>query len=200
MINYIGIKYNKLTVTEKLKKGYKCQCECGNFTGIKSIYEIKSGHKKSCGCLNTLRRKEKAASWKRTHNQHGTKTYNIWKNMRSRCNSPNSSGYYKYGAQGIKVCSRWSDFENFLEDMGKCPENHSIERINPEKNYEPSNCKWIPLADQRWNKTNSRLISYNGETKNLSKWAQETGIHRKTIDGRIKAGWTIAQALGYESR
>jgi hypothetical protein len=200
MNNCIGIKYNRLTVTRKLKKGYQCICNCGNETTIKSIYEIKSGHKKSCGCLNTEKRKEMAASLKRSHNQHGTKTYNIWKNMRARCNCPTSSGYYKYGGKGIKVCLRWNDFENFIEDMGSCPTNYSIERIDPAKNYEPGNCKWIPLKDQRWNKTNSRLITYNGITKNLSKWAQEIDIPRKTIDYRIKAGWTIAQALGYESR
>jgi hypothetical protein len=78
--------------------------------------------------------------------------YSVWLNMRNRCNNPNEVAYKNYGGRGIKVCDRWSDFANFLADMGERPEGHSIERINNDGNYEPSNCKWATRSEQSMNK------------------------------------------------
>ena len=72
--------------------------------------------------------------------------------MRRRCNNPNHLRFKDYGGRGIKVCKRWDLFENFLADMGRRPKGYSIERINVNGNYTPSNCKWIPKRDQSKNR------------------------------------------------
>jgi hypothetical protein len=78
----------------------------------------------------------------------------VWRGMRKRCNSPQDPAYPRYGGRGIKVCERWSSFENFLEDMGPRPPGTGIERIDNDKGYEPGNCKWATMAEQNKNKSN----------------------------------------------
>lgn len=81
-----------------------------------------------------------------------TKEYNIWRIMRQRCNNPNSKGYKYYGARGIICCERWSSYNNFIADMGRCPDGWGIERQDVNGNYEPSNCSWQPLEIQSRNR------------------------------------------------
>lgn len=106
------------------------------------------------------------------HGRSGTRTYEIWCKMRARCNNPENDKYKYYGAKGITICSRWSCFENFLEDMGEAPEKLSIHRRNNDKGYRKSNCEW---ADQT---TQSRVRSY---VKLTMKLAQE--IRKRWSDG-----------------
>lgn len=141
---------------------YLCRCDCGNEKIIPSK-SLRDGSSKSCGCLNSEIRKETCIKRNTTHGYAAkgkSLTYSTWQNMIARCHNENSSGYYKYGARGIKVCDRWRKFENFLEDMGeKENKDMSIERINPFLGYSKDNCKWIPLSDQQKNKTNSAIKS-----------------------------------------
>jgi len=166
-----GRKFKRLTVVKKIEKGgWECLCDCGNTTIAKDSHSLTSGKRKSCGCIN------------KPHGRHGEKIYKIWKNMRARCNCVKSSGYNKYGARGVKVAERWSNFLLFVEDMGEMPTpQHSIERIDPNGNYEPSNCKWIPLDEQKWNKSSSRIVEYKGIRNNLNLWAQEFGVTRESL-------------------
>ena len=78
--------------------------------------------------------------------------YCIWQSMRQRCLNPNANNYHRYGGRGITICDRWDDFNLFLEDMGERPEGYSIDRINNNGNYEPSNCKWSTTVDQNNNR------------------------------------------------
>lgn len=80
-----------------------------------------------------------------------SKTYRSWERMRERCNRPKHKSYAYYGGRGIKICERWNDFNNFLSDMGERPEGKTIDRINVNGNYEPSNCKWSTSREQRVN-------------------------------------------------
>lgn len=128
--------------------------------------------------------------------RHGyvrTKVYRTWHGMKARCYNQNNQKYPDYGGRGIKVVKRWREkFENFLEDMGEPPsKNHSIDRINNNGNYCKSNCRWATIEQQANNKRNNRIITYNGKTQTLPRWARETGIDRRTIMKRIGYGWSL---------
>lgn len=134
---------------------------------------------------------------KRTHGEsHGSRTYRIWTGMRSRCLNPTNHSYARYGGRGVTVCERWTSYEAFLADMGYAPEGHSIERVDNAGGYEPSNCRWIPMAEQARNKRNNVWITANGITRLLEDWSRETGIAVTTIWMRINArGWTPERAV-----
>jgi hypothetical protein len=139
------------------KKMVECICECGNITQL--LYQhYKSNHTKSCGCLNNERRKLLGKN-NLTHNHSNkggkikcSREYNSWLSMKSRCNYLKNKDWFNYGGRGIKVCDRWiSSFENFLQDMGNRPKGFTIDRIDPNGNYEPSNCRWADNKTQRHN-------------------------------------------------
>jgi len=127
-----------------------------------------------------------------------TKEYNAWRNMKARCYSKNDVCYYLYGERGIKVCKRWLDsFTNFTQDMGPAPTKyHSLDRIDNNRDYEPSNCKWSTASEQQRNKRNNSNYTYNGKTMCLSAWSAELGINRTTLKSRLKVyGWPIERAF-----
>ena len=125
-------------------------------------------------------------------NKKTMKEYRIWRAMKARCYAPSQTkGYYKQN--NIKVCDRWlHSFDNFYEDMGKIPGNdYSIERINVLGDYEPSNCKWILQRDQSKNRSNSIIVSYNGEQICLKELSRRVHIPYGTVYQRFKQGKEI---------
>lgn len=121
--------------------------------------------------------------------------------MKNRCLNPKSPSYPNYGGRGIKVCARWLRFEDFFADMGPRPsQQHSIEREDNDGDYEPGNCRWATRSDQMKNRRNALLITHDGITLNLVEWAERRGLHRSCISERLKLGWAVAQALGFEPR
>lgn len=124
-----------------------------------------------------------------------------WKSMKARCLRASHKDYPRYGGRGIGVCNRWiNSFENFLADMGHRPSDaHSLDRYpNKDGNYEPGNCRWATRVQQQRNKGNNALIEYNGERCCATEWGERLGIKHDTISHRLKAGWTVAQSLGFE--
>lgn len=115
--------------------------------------------------------------------------------MRKRCSNPNQVGYQRYGGRGIKVCERWDSFANFLSDMGEAAPGMSIERLNSNGNYEPSNCRWLPLARQSANRSMCRKITFNGETKILADWERDLGLYKGAIYSRESYGWPMEKIL-----
>lgn len=115
--------------------------------------------------------------------------YSIWKAMRNRCNNKNCSSYPNYGGRGINVCKRWDDFNLFYSDMGISPHGFTIERINNNDNYNPSNCKWASRKEQANNKRNNRIIVINGISKTLTEWAEYANIGIGAIKWRLKHGF-----------
>ena len=154
MIYKIGTQFGRLTLIDKVRNGNKTKwlvrCECGNEKLVQG-YDVIKGKTRSCGCL----RQENTGEMFRTHGLHGSRTYNIWKGVRHRINNPNCFDYKDYGGRGITICERWDDYENFLSDLGECPPDYSIERIDVNGNYCPENCCWIHKSLQNKNKRNT---------------------------------------------
>lgn len=120
------------------------------------------------------------------HGQSQGKTYKVWKSMKYRCLNHLCAAYPYYGGRGIKVCDRWLKFENFHADMGDKPEGHSIERINNDGNYEPSNCKWASTAEQNNNMRRSHRVTAFGRTQTLTQWSRESQFSPQGIAYRMK--------------
>ncbi len=140
------------------KKRVRCICECGNTIDLFYQHYI-SQHTKSCGCLNNEKRILNGKSnLKHGHSNKGgyvksSPEYFSWSAMKTRCNNPKNKDWNNYGGRGIIVCDRWvSSFENFLKDMGNRPEGFTLDRIDPNGNYEPINCRWADDETQRKNK------------------------------------------------
>lgn len=136
-------------------------------------------------------------SGKARHGQAGTKIYKTWGNIKSRCNNPNATKYYIYGGKGIKICEEWIKFENFYEWSLKngYKEGLTIDRINGNGNYEPSNCRWVTYKVQSNNTTQNHLLTFNGETLNISQWAEKLKVNSKMLGERIRRGWSVERAL-----
>jgi hypothetical protein len=116
--------------------------------------------------------------------------------MKSRCLSEKSRQYHNYGGRGIKVCDRWMSFIGFLEDMGIRPDGHSIDRIDPNGNYEPSNCRWATRTEQMNNRTVSKFLVIDGVKKTVADWARVDGAApMEAIRSRLKYGWTPSEAV-----
>jgi hypothetical protein len=126
-----------------------CECDCGEIIDV-DYYKLKSGHSKSCGCYRKINSKKLFT----THGRSKTKEYRSWRHMLSRCYNKNHPRYEDWGGRGISVCARWAtSFELFFKDMGPCPKDkYSLDRINNNKNYSPSNCRWASAKEQNANK------------------------------------------------
>lgn len=117
--------------------------------------------------------------------------------MKNRCTNPEVQSYPDYGGRGIKICDRWlNSFENFYEDMGERPSNqHSIDRIDNNGDYEPSNCRWATRTEQNNNKRNIVRLTFNGKEQTLLEWSKELNISLTVLRDRVCRKWTVKQIL-----
>ena len=194
-------KFGKLTVirriSDKVKPSgqhvlmYECLCECGNIVNVRAEY-LKTSHTKSCGCL----RKEKSSHT--THGKTGTRIHDTWRSMKRRCYTKSHKEYERYGGRGITVCDEWKDkFECFYEwaMQNGYNDNLTIDRINVNGNYEPSNCRWITIKEQQNNRRNNHYITYNGETLTAIQFAKKYNMNNSTLITRLNRGWSIEKIM-----
>ena len=191
-------EFGRLTVikeTESSNKNRKwlCKCKCGSIT---SVYgnDLKSGKTQSCGCIHS----EQLAKRNYKHGLSDNRLIGIWRAMKQRCYNQNSQYYYNYGGRGIVVCNEWlHDFQAFYDwaMANGYTDNLTIDRIDVNGNYEPSNCRWATRKEQSNNTRANRLITYNGETKTVAQWAKEKHIKYATLEMRLWRGWATERAL-----
>ena len=129
------------------------------------------------------------------HGLSGTRTYSVWEGMRQRCNNPNNAYYNRYGGRGIKVCSRWDHYVNFLADMGDAPDGLWIERIDNDGGYCKENCKWETPPKQALNKSSNVIIELDGVSMCVVEWEAEIGLSRDLMYYRKKMGWSDREIL-----
>ena len=203
-----GDVFGKLTVIKELqphitpcgtkKRMLQCKCECGSIV-VRELAYLKVCH--SCGCD-----KPTIGDRTRKYTKESTESfiYTTWLGMRQRCYDSKSHKYYCYGARGIRICDEWyNNYESFYNWSVRngAKKGLTIDRIDNNKNYEPSNCRWVSYKEQSRNKSNTRFISYNGISQPLCDWSEQLGIEQGTIRMRLdKYGYTVGQALGFEKR
>jgi hypothetical protein len=152
-----GESYGRLTVLEYSHKNvrnetyWRCRCVCGNVIVTRGAH-LTCGQTSSCGCLHKERQKASVTKHGNAANYKLSATYVSWRNMIGRCKHQSTNGFKYYGGRGITVCERWSEFSNFLADVGERPEGKTLDRINPNGNYEPSNCRWATVLEQLKNR------------------------------------------------
>ena len=198
IIDLTNQRFGRLIVTEyigRINKHsiYKCKCDCGGETTTTSN-NLRRNHTLSCGCYN--KEQFKAASI--THNLSKHPLYTSWVGMRNRCYFKKHNRYKHYGAKGINVCEEWKntfiDFYNWAISNG-WNKGLSIDRIDNNKDYCPSNCKFSTTKEQNRNRTSNVTLTIDGVSKIIIEWAETVNISPTIIRDRIKRGWSIKESV-----
>lgn len=186
--DWSGKRFGKLIVIKRAENkgkdtGWLCKCDCGNEKVIRAG-DLRSGATQSCGCVmrtNAIK-----------HNMSRTRIYKVWQSMKSRVYYEKGKRYKQYGGRGIKVCDEWLDKENGFVNFynwamangydenakhGEC----TLDRINVNGNYEPSNCRFITNSEQQYNRTNNHYLTYKGKTLCLTQWAKILKVDSTTF-------------------
>lgn len=212
MTDMTGKVFGELTVIGMTEPPGKrraiCRCSCGN---QKLVLPGNLGTTRSCGCkkkewqsaANVGRVNANVVTHGDTRGDEQTTEYGRWATMLSRCENPKSTGYENYGGRGIAVCEQWHTFENFLADMGRCPEGFSIERKNNMLGYSPENCVWASRETQQRNRRNNRMLEHDGLRLCVADWTDRLGWPQHIIRQRLaesdKPGglvkWPISRIL-----
>lgn len=201
-----GKKFNRLTVIKRAKStkrangktrtNWLCLCDCGNYVIVESSNLI-SGNSCSCGCFK-LEKTKKTGKKNKTHGMTNTRIYRIWGNIKDRCLNKKCRDYNYYGGRGILICKDWIKFESFYNWSIKngYKDNLTIDRIDVNGNYEPSNCRWATWTQQENNKRNTFFVEYNGKTQSISDWCRELNLNYNTIKSRLQfRKWTTKKSF-----
>lgn len=195
-----GQQFGRLTVIEQLKSDPKkgrmwlCLCACGKTKEVCSAY-LRSGDTKSCGCLEYENQRFGSILHGKAKGTMRAPEYTAWASAKGRCYNPKNKKYPAYGGRGVKMCERWrDDFGEFYKDMGPRPKGHTLDRINVDGDYEPTNCRWATWEVQRRNR--QKQVLFNGVTLPLKEVAKQTKRKYKSLHHFFhKRGMMIEQAI-----
>jgi hypothetical protein len=178
-IDIKGLRFGRLLVGAYAGGNkWTCTCDCGEVRVVSSA-DLRTRHTRSCGCL----RKELISARVKTHGMAGSRTYETWLKMWSRCTKPATDQYKHYGGRGVIVCAGWKEFAAFFADMGERPAGMTLDRYpNNDGNYEPSNCRWATQKEQMDN--TRRSVRFEGKT--LEELSAESGIQYATLSYRLR--------------
>lgn len=201
MIDLRELHFGRLAVikeaeTVKGKRRWVCACICGTQLTVDQ-YKLRSGATQSCGCLRNELTAKRSTVHGHARRGYKSRTWSAWAAMNDRCYRKSSTAYQRYGAVGIQVCDRWrTSYDNFLADMGECPEGMTLDRRDNSLGYELNNCRWSTPSEQAVNRRTTRLVTIGDRTQCLKHWASEFGIDYIKVYKRVTyLGWTIEEAL-----
>lgn len=199
-----GQRYGRLVIRrfaytgKRYKTFWVCACDCGN-TVVVDYEHLRVGHTQSCGCLQRDRTRETCLIHGLSTNGKGktARLYDIWQNMWSRCTKPTNIYYKHYGGRGIAVCKEWEDVSVFFAwALANGYASHlTIDRINNDGDYSPTNCRWASPKQQARNMRTNHWITFKGQTKCLSEWADIVKINSSTLHSRLSRGWSPEAAM-----
>lgn len=194
-IDLTGQRFGRLVVISEAGRSndgqtlWHCLCDCGKETTVQGRH-LREGNTRSCGCLMQESRIK--------HGEAGSRLYHTWNDMIQRCHNENHKCYADYGGRGIKVCEIWlHDFAAFRDwaVSNGYVDDLEIDRIDNDRGYSPENCRWTTRKQQTRNCRRNHLIEYRRTTKPLAEWAEEKGMSPRTLNSRIRNGWTVEEAL-----
>jgi hypothetical protein len=202
-----GQKFNRLAIVEfDHYKGdhvayYRCRCDCGVEKVIKGA-DVKRGVVKSCGCYNREMTRLRKPGLKHGY-AHKERLYEVWKNMKRRCYAPNNERFQFYGGKGVIVCDEWKEdyaaFRKWAHKNGYA-QGLTIDRIDNDGNYEPSNCRWATAKVQENNMSRNHILTYRGESLTIAEWADRLGVTYSTINHRVQRGWDMERLINQPPR
>lgn len=168
-------------------RAWLCQCDCGTQVRIRGKHLTRNKNNViSCGCY----KREPINNPKYRHGGKHTPEYRAWQEMKRRCDNADRPSYEDYGGRGIAYCKRWRDFAKFIEDMGPKPSGkHSLDRIENNKGYCKSNCRWATSKVQHRNRRNTIQFTLKGVTRPLIEWCEHFGLPYRAIYMRLKGGF-----------
>lgn len=207
LLNLKGRVFGRLTVLTFVRMHghlsvWRCRCECGVVKDV-SRHNLINGSTVSCGCFRrencwapgTYPHVHGNAAYRHGHASARTPEYRSWMKMRSRCHNPQNRMFAHYGGRGIRVCSRWDKFENFLKDMGPRQPKMTLDRKNVHGHYCKRNCRWATAREQAATRTDNRAIKFRNEILNLSEWSRRLKVPRSTLFNRLAGGWSVQRAF-----
>lgn len=204
-----GQRFGTLTAlypTDKRAKGgyvvWVCECDCGNRCErtLKQLRHKSHGTESHKACSDCMRKYN--SELHRTHGGTHTRLFGVYRTMLGRCTNPNAHEYENYGGRGITVCEEWKDYEAFRDwalangydetaKRGAC----TLDRIDTNKGYSPENCRFVDMKTQQRNRRNTVFITYKGERKSMSEWAEIVKTNYGTLRKRYEYGWSTEQIL-----
>lgn len=204
-----GGRFGRLTVLEfshsKNGKHWRCRCDCGGEITT-STSRLNSGKARSCGCLlEESRKKNLRPGSNKTHGMSRHPLDNVFDNMIKRCYRPGYRRYENYGGRGIGICDEWMSsraaFYIWALDHGYQP-GLTIDRIDVDGDYEPSNCRFVDSVTQMNNTTRNRNLTWKGKTQTVAQWAREIGVRGQALQHRVTRGWSVERIFTqpYRSR
>lgn len=185
--DYTGQVFGSLTASKRVERVgrhtiWEFNCECGQvYRG--DIGGIVNGKRISCGCAKGKAVEKSKFNYSRT--------YNAWRDMRQRCKNPKDAQYARYGGRGIHVAAEWDNYLQFLTDMGECPPNHYLDRIDNDGSYVPLNCRWVTAKESASNRSTNSKLTLDGITKTLKEWSEHFNVSYQNVINRKIARWPV---------